>query len=232
MMSSRRMNACCLSGRLVAGHDDDPAALMEQGQRSFLHADVAGQLGGPRPVRFERDMAQRSKIRVRNVADGQDGEPLVVQQQLITGLHAPVLDVGGVQRAHVVQLGWGALTEDDEHPLLDEVGDQRADAGDGRRVPDGFRHQTASMSSVPTPETNRSSVMKLASGPDGLVAWMSTVSTFFIGYTPTRAVPPQSMTATAILSNGADQENPSNACPPVSAAIRAATGWIPPPVTE
>jgi hypothetical protein len=85
---------------------------------------------------------------------------------------------------------------------------------------------------VPTPDTNRSSVMKLANGPDGLVAWMSTVNTFFIGYTPTRAVPPQSMTATAILSNGADEANPSNGWPPVSSAIRAATGWIPPPVTE
>ena len=30
--------------------------------------------------------------------------------------------------------------------------------------------QTASMSLVPTPETNRSSVMKFANGPDGLVA--------------------------------------------------------------
>ena len=41
--------------------------------------------------------------------------------------------------------------------------------------------------------------MKLANGPDGLVAWMSTVGTFFIGYTPIRAVPPQSITATANL---------------------------------
>lgn len=65
------------------------------------------------------------------------------------------------------------------------------------------------MSLVPTPETNSSSVMKLADGPDGLVAWMSTVNTFFIGYTPTRAVPPQSMTATAILSNDADESLPS-----------------------
>src|SRR6478609_4120843 len=177
-------------------------------------------------------MAQRSKVRVRNVPDGQDGEPLVVQQQLITRLHAAVLDVGGVQRAHVVQLRRRALAEDDEHALPEEVGYQRADAGDGRRVPDGFRHQTASMSLVPTPETKMVSVMKLASGPAGDVAWMSTVGTFFIGYTPIRAVPPQSMTATAIFSNFADEENPSNASPPVSSAIRAATGWIPPPVTE
>ena len=66
--------------------------------------------------------------------------------------------------------------------------------------------QTASTLSGPTPETKICSVMKFANGPDGLVAWMSTVGTFFIGYTPIRAVPPQSMTATAILSNGADDE--------------------------
>ena len=115
-------------------------------------------------------MAQRSQIRVGHIPDGQDGELLVVQQQAITRLHATVLDVGGVQGAEVMQLGWGALTEDDEHALPDEVGDQGADAGDGRGVPDGAAHQTDSMSPVPTPETNSSSVMKLANGPDGLVA--------------------------------------------------------------
>ena len=64
----------------------------------------------------------------------------------------------------------------------------------------------------------------MASGPAGLVAWISTVNTFFIGYTPTRAVPPQSITATAILSNGTLLLKPSKGMPPVSSAIRAATG--------
>jgi hypothetical protein len=40
------------------------------------------------------------------------------------------------------------------------------------------------------------------------------------------------MTATAILSNGAELLKPSKASPPVSSAIRWATGWMPPPVTE
>src|SRR5829696_4515434 len=74
----------------------------------------------------------------------------------------------------------------------------------------GFGHASSTSSGL-TPETKSSSVMNCASGPAGLVAWMSTVSTFFIGYTPTRAVPPQSMTATASLSKGAELENPSNA---------------------
>jgi hypothetical protein len=64
----------------------------------------------------------------------------------------------------------------------------------------------------------------MASGPAGLVAWISTVNTFFIGYTPTRAVPPQSITATAILSKGTLLLKPSKGIPPVSSAIRAATG--------
>jgi hypothetical protein len=53
-----------------------------------------------------------------------------------------------------------------------------------------------------------------------------------MGYTPMRAVPPQSMTAQAISSNLAFDLNPSKVRPPVSSAIRWATGWIPPPVTE
>src|SRR5512132_1467690 len=40
------------------------------------------------------------------------------------------------------------------------------------------------------------------------------------------------MTATAILSNGAELLKPSKASPPVSSAIRWATGWMPPPVPE
>jgi hypothetical protein len=40
------------------------------------------------------------------------------------------------------------------------------------------------------------------------------------------------MTATAILSKGAELLKPSKASPPVSSAIFAATGWMPPPVTE
>src|SRR5215208_680098 len=40
------------------------------------------------------------------------------------------------------------------------------------------------------------------------------------------------MTATAILSKGAELLKPSKASPPVISAIRWATGWMPPPVTE
>src|SRR6478752_1202272 len=40
------------------------------------------------------------------------------------------------------------------------------------------------------------------------------------------------MTATAILSNGAELEKPSKASPPVRSAILWATGWMPPPVIE
>jgi hypothetical protein len=40
------------------------------------------------------------------------------------------------------------------------------------------------------------------------------------------------MTATAISSKPAFDLNPSNGLPPLRSAIRWATGWIPPPVTE
>jgi hypothetical protein len=74
--------------------------------------------------------------------------------------------------------------------------------------------------------------MCIASGPAGLVACTSIVGTPFMGYTPTRAVPPQSMTAQAILSNLTVDLNASNASPPVSSAIFCATGWMPPPVMQ
>ena len=52
----------------------------------------------------------------------------------------------------------------------DSYTDGRVGAGHASSTSSGF-----------TPETKSSSVMNCASGPAGLVAWMSTVGTFFIG---------------------------------------------------
>src|SRR6478736_1982283 len=139
-----------LSVRWFAGHDHEPAARVQHRQRLFLHADVPRELSSSGTIRLERDMPQRRQICVGDIPYGQDGELLVVQQQAITRLHATVLDLGGVQYAEVMQLGWGALTEDDQHALPDEVRDQGTDADDGGGVPDGAAHQTGSMLPVPT----------------------------------------------------------------------------------
>ena len=91
-----------------------------------------------------------------------------------------------MQNGEIVQLGRCVLAEEDQHALLDEIGDQRPDLRDHRGVPDGLAFggghcSTSAMSSAPTPETKLVSLMKLASGPDGEAAWISTVRTFFIG---------------------------------------------------
>ena len=50
-----------------------------------------------------------------------------------------------------------------------------------RRRRDGAgAHASVTLSGF-TPDTNRSAVMNMASGPAGLVPWMSTVGTFFMG---------------------------------------------------
>ena len=82
-----------------------------------------------------------------------------------------------------------------------------------------------------TSETYKSSVINLARGPDFPTAVKFTVKIFFLGYTPQRAVPPQSTTAIITSSSGTPVEKPSTASPPVISAILVATGCIPPPVT-
>ena len=70
-----------VSVRCVAGDDDDPAALVEQGQRPFLDADVAGELGGVvAPLALNETWPRAVRLALATSPRRQDGEPLVVQQ--------------------------------------------------------------------------------------------------------------------------------------------------------
>ena len=88
-----------------------------------------------------------------------------------------------------MQLGGCVVAEEDEHPVVATKSPTIApDRGDRpRRTHLGQRPVVAEVTArlhvvrLDTPDTNSSSVMNWASGPAGDVAWMSTVSTFFIG---------------------------------------------------
>jgi hypothetical protein len=54
----------------------------------------------------------------------------------------------------------------------------------------------------------------------------------FLGYTPQRAVPPQSTTTTAIWFSGTPELKPSTASQPVISAILFEMLSIPPPITD
>src|SRR3954470_8810046 len=184
--------------------DHQPAARPDLGERTLFDAQVSGQRRLPGAVGLQVDVPEVDHVLVEHGPDR--GYP---QHGVVDADHVARLDATGghlrpVQNGEEVQLLRRGLDEPDEQTGGGELLDLRADLGDRGRVPGPRGHQTSLMFSGLTPETKMSSLMNAASGPAGEVAWMSTVGTFFMGQTPTLAVPPQSMTATAILSNGAD----------------------------
>src|SRR5829696_5309169 len=76
-----------------------------------------------------------------------------------------------------------------------------------------------------------SSVMYWASGPAWPTGVRLTVGMRLRGYTPARAVPPQSTTTAAISLSGGGALKPSTTSAPVRSAILWATSGMPPPVT-
>src|SRR5918995_2178147 len=76
-----------------------------------------------------------------------------------------------------------------------------------------------------------SSVMNWASGPAWPTGVRLMVGMRLRGYTPARAVPPQSTTTAAISLSGGGARNPSMTSAPVRSAILWATSGMPPPVT-
>ena len=73
--------------------------------------------------------------------------------------------------------------------------------------------------------------MYWASGPAFPVGITLIVGIPFLGYSPQRNVPPQSITATATSSSGTVVLKPLTGIAPLSSAIRSTTSGLTPPPT-
>src|SRR3954469_17010485 len=167
-------------GALVAAAGDpERVALRQQRQGSHADAHVAGQLGLGASVGLEVEVSEIDQVVAHDVPDGEHLEGDLADLDGVAGTGPVLGDRRLVQHRDVVQLGGGAGAEEDQQPVAEERLDLAAHLGDGRLV-DGRGHASSTSSGF-TPETKSSSVMNWARGPAGLVAWMSTVLTFFIG---------------------------------------------------
>ena len=147
----------------------EPHPCLDGWERPGLHTYISGHFGRIQAVEFEDQVAQVAQVRVGDLANRQDVKFFILYAEPIAGFNVlikvfPIMDDG-----ELFQFFRRVLPKEDQHPCADEFIDQRPDLCDLSLIFNHGRHSISSTSSLRTPETNKSAVMKRIRGPEGEV---------------------------------------------------------------